>query len=213
MRTLSIPRGLDKLALVVNSSSIEKSARKYTQNSIGSRKESNFDYEDPEIKLKNNLILPNVLNSHKNAHLPSPSNASKNMGSNRLGFQLGEDYEDQKSNQADGINYYAENNSATQSPKNRSVRFYSSKAYNNQPSIKESVLDKPEKAWPLDKQNKQLQDHFVSLCDKNHQFAYHNSSLTKQQLKIHLSKRYCRNIVEKILSTLNFPQTCTFATF
>lgn len=49
------------------------------------------------------------------------------------------------------------------SPEGRSVRFYASKAYTDAYYKKANVLDSNEKLWPLDKTDKALQDHFVSL--------------------------------------------------
>lgn len=49
------------------------------------------------------------------------------------------------------------------SPDGRSVRFYSSQAYINSHNRKMSVLDKEEKIWPFETNDKSLQEHFVSL--------------------------------------------------
>ena len=78
------------------------------------------------------------------------------------------------------------------SPKDRSVRFYASQAYQDSYYGKGSVLDKEEELFPLEKNNKALQDHFVSMCDKNNQFLYSNSSLSRTALKVYLQKRYCK---------------------
>ena len=52
------------------------------------------------------------------------------------------------------------------SPKNRSVKFYTTQAYPDSPPKSPSVVENDENLIPLDKTDKDLQDHFVSLCDK-----------------------------------------------
>lgn len=98
-------------------------------------------------------------------------------------------------------------------PNNRSVRFYASNAYVDSQFKKPSVLDSEEKLLPVDRGDKELQNHFVSLCDKNSQFLYSNSNLSRQALKYYLQKRYCKNVVEKLLNFMNFPQTASFNIF
>lgn len=143
---------------------------------MDSRKGSNADYDEMQHEQSNNnIVFPNFIGENKNNNVDLTENLKDNMS---------------KRASVIGDEYGTENSSPINSPKNRSVRFYSSKAYNQDIVKKESILDKPEqKLTPLDKHNKRLQDHFVSLCDKNNQFAYHNSSLTKHQLKYHLSKK------------------------
>lgn len=60
------------------------------------------------------------------------------------------DYDDRRHREEDSI-------------QTRSVRFYSSQPYITATSRKICVLEKEEKVWPLDKADKTLQDHFVSM--------------------------------------------------
>jgi hypothetical protein len=96
---------------------------------------------------------------------------------------------------------------------NRSVRFTPNQASNDSQFKKLTVLPNEEKLTPLDRKNKELQNQFVAMCDKDNQFVYSNSNLSRQSFKYYLQRRYCKNIVEKLLNFMNYPQTSTFGDF
>ncbi|CAI2361137.1 unnamed protein product [Moneuplotes crassus] len=98
-------------------------------------------------------------------------------------------------------------------PASSILKFYSTQIESDIDSMSNNIADAKEDLDPIDKNNKELQDHFVSMCDRNNQFLFSNSSLTRQSFKSYLSKRYCKNVVEKLLSIMNFPQTASYNIF
>ena len=102
---------------------------------------------------------------------------------------------------------------SVQSPLNNSTKFYTSQAYSDSEYKPTNVLATKEILIPLNKADKELQSHFLQMWDKNNQFLYSNSNLSRQSFKNYLSKRYCRNTVDKILSLMSFPQNASYNVF
>lgn len=98
-------------------------------------------------------------------------------------------------------------------PANPLLKFYSTQIESDMDSMSSHFIDAKDDLAPIDKSKKELQDHFVNMCDKNNQFLFSNSSLTRQSFKSYLSKRYCKNVVEKLLAIMNFPQTASYNVF